>query len=349
MGEKIKKFTTNVGLPRIIIALFFLVLCALAVPMKLSIPMLISDVLVRFGMNGILVLAMVPGILCGIGLNFGLPVGILAGILGGLIGIELNLSGIVGFFVGTLIGIPIAIVFGYIYGQILNRVKGSEMMIATYAGFSTISLMCIGWLLLPFKSDEIKWPIGDGLRTTITLEGRYASILDNLWSFEIGGVTIPTGLLIIFFIGCVLIWLFSKSKTGIMMTAEGDNPKFAKASAIPVNKMRIIGTILSTVLGSVGIMVYSQSYGFFQLYQAPMMMGFAAVAAILIGGASINKVKISHVIIGTFLFQGLLTVGLPVINKMISEGNLSEVIRLIVSNGIIIYALTKANGGAVHE
>lgn len=44
MGEKIKKFTANVGLPRIIIVLFFLVLYALAIPMKLSIPILISDV-----------------------------------------------------------------------------------------------------------------------------------------------------------------------------------------------------------------------------------------------------------------------------------------------------------------
>lgn len=349
MIEKLQKLINEVGLPRIIIAVFFIALCIVAVPLNLSIPMLISDVLVRFGMNGILVLAMMPGILCGIGLNFGLPIGILAGILGGLISIELNLSGGVGFAVATLIGIPIAIIFGYLYGELLNRVKGSEMMIATYAGFSTISLMCIGWLILPFKSTEIKWPIGDGLRTTISLKDRYAGVLDNLWSFKVGGVTIPTGLLIFFFIGCLIMYFFARSKTGIMMTAVGDNPKFAKASAIPVNKMRIIGTILSTVLGSVGIMVYSQSYGFFQLYQAPMMMGFAAVAAVLIGGASTNKVKISHVIIGTFLFQGLLTVGLPTINKMISEGNLSEVVRIIVSNGIIIYALTKAKGGMAHE
>ncbi len=349
MREKFKSFISKVGLPRIIIAAFFILLCILAIPLGLPIPMLGSDILVRFGMNGILVLAMVPGILCGIGLNFGLPIGILAGILGGLISIELNLSGGVGFFVGTLIGIPIAILFGYLYGLLLNKVKGSEMMISTYAGFSVISLMCIAWLVLPFKSGEIKWPIGTGLRTTITLEGRYAKILDGFWSFSIGGVEIPTGLLLIFFIGCVIVWLFTKSKMGIMMAAEGDNPKFAKAASIPVDKMRIIGTIFSTVLGSIGIMIYSQSYGFVQLYQAPMMMGFAAVAAILIGGASTTKAKISHVIIGTFLFQGLLTVGLPVINQMIKESNLSEVIRIIVSNGIIIYALTKAKGGATNE
>lgn len=349
MKEDIKKYINKIGLPRIIIALFFLLLCIMAVPLKLSIPMLTSDILVRFGMNGILVLAMVPGILCGIGLNFGLPIGILAGILGGLISIQMNLSGGVGFFVGTLIGIPIAILFGYLYGILLNKVKGSEMMIATYAGFSAISLMCIGWLILPFTSLELIWPIGTGLRTTITLENRYAKILDNFLAFKIGNVQIPTGLLLFFFIGCLIVWIFSKSRMGIMMSAEGDNPKFARASSIPVDKMRIIGTIFSTVLGSIGIMVYSQSYGFIQLYQAPMMMGFAAVAAILIGGASTNKAKISHVIIGTLLFQGLLTVGLPVINQMIKESNLSEVIRIIVSNGIIIYALTKARGGAANE
>ncbi len=67
MKEKIKTFIGKVGLPRIIIAAFFILLCVLAIPLNLSVPMLVSDILVRFGMNGILVLAMVPAILCGIG------------------------------------------------------------------------------------------------------------------------------------------------------------------------------------------------------------------------------------------------------------------------------------------
>lgn len=343
--ERIREFTNKVGLPRLIIGGFFILLCVLAIPMNLSMSTLFSDILVRFGMNGILVLAMVPGILCGIGLNFGVPIGILAGILGGLISVEMDLVGFKAFFVGTIISIVIAAILGYFYGLLLNKVKGDEMMIGTYAGFSAVSLMCIGWLLLPFMSNEIKWPIGQGLRTTITLEDRFAKVLDKLWSFKIGGVAIPTGLILIFLLCCAIVWFFLKTKTGTMMTAAGNNPKFAEASAINVDKARIIGTTISTILGAVGIMVYSQSYGFIQLYQAPMMMAFPAVAAVLIGGASIRSAKISHVIIGTFLFQGLLTVGLPVVNSMFTEGNLSEVIRIIVSNGIIIYALTKAKGG----
>lgn len=344
MKAKLKPLIKSMGVPRLIILTFFLVLCISAIVLGLPINMLISDTLVRFGMNGILVIAMVPAILCGIGLNFGLPLGILCGVVGGLISIEMNLKGFPAFLVSIIIAIPLALIIGYLYGLLLNKVKGSEMMVSTYVGFSAVSLMCIGWLLLPFNSTELKWPIGTGLRTTISLSNRYDKILDNFLSFKVLGVTIPTGLILMFFICALIMFFILKTKSGVMMKAAGSNARFSKANGINIDKYRIIGTVLSTTFGAVGIIVYSQSYGFYQLYQAPMMMGFAAVAAILIGGASTTDAKISHVIIGTFLFQGLLTIGLPVANKIVVEGNLSEVIRIIISNGIILYALTKAGG-----
>lgn len=128
------------------------------------------------------------------------------------------------------------------------------------------------------------------------------------------------------------------------MIAAGDNQKFAEASGINVNKQRMIGVIISMILGGIGIIVYAQSYGFFQLYQGPLMMPFVAISAILIGGATAKKASIGNVISGVILFQALLTISLPVINKMMPEGNLSEVIRIIVSNGVILYALTKMGG-----
>lgn len=345
MQDKVKRITQSIGVPRLIIILFFIVLCIAAIGLNLPFTMIFSDILVRFGMNGVLVLAMVPAILCGTGLNFGLPIGVLGGLLAGLISIELDLVGWPAFCVSIALAIPFGILIGYLYGLLLNKVKGSEMMIGTYAAFSVVSLMCIGWLLLPFNSAEIKWPIGQGLRTTITLDNRYGKILDSFLAFEIGGIKIPTGLILFVLLCCFLLWVFFQSKTGTMMVAAGRNPRFAKASAINTDRMRILGTVLSTVLAAVGIIVYSQSYGFYQLYQAPQMMAFGAVAAILIGGASTSSAKIKHVLIGTFLFQGLLTLGLPVANAIIPEGNLSEVLRIIVSNGIILYALTKAKGG----
>ena len=64
MKEKVQEFVNRFGLPRIIIMLFLLFLCILMVVLKLPVNMIISQTLVRIGMNGILVLAMVPGGLC---------------------------------------------------------------------------------------------------------------------------------------------------------------------------------------------------------------------------------------------------------------------------------------------
>lgn len=84
-------------------------------------------------------------------------------------------------FCAILISVPISIIFGYGYGIILNRVKGGEMMIATYVGFSSVAFMCIMWLLLPFKKPNMIWAYGGkGLRTTISVEGYWNKILGNI-------------------------------------------------------------------------------------------------------------------------------------------------------------------------
>ena len=334
----------KMGVPRLIIGLFFILLCLLAMILGLSLPSQLSNTLVRLGMNGVLVLAMLPGIQCGISLNLGLPIGIIGGLIGGLLCIEFGMSGFTGLFFAIAVGLVIAAATGWLYGLLLNRLKGSEMSVTTYVGFSVVSLMCIAWLVLPFKSPIMKWPLGNGLRTTIGLQTSYRHVLNDFLSFEIFGVTIPTGLLLFFAACCLAVWLFMRSKTGIAMSAAGANPRFAAATGINVDRMRIIGTMLSTMLAAVGIIVYGQSYGFMQLYQAPRQMGFLAASAILIGGATTSRAKISNVVIGTFLFQGVLTLGMPVANALVPQSTISETLRILISNGIILYALTKSGG-----
>ena len=128
------------------------------------------------------------------------------------------------------------------------------------------------------------------------------------------------------------------------LKAVGSSRQFAVAAGISIDRYRVIGTVLSTVLGAIGIITYAQSFGFLQLYDAPMFMGFGAVPAILIGGATVRRANISHVLIGTFLFQGLLVVALPVANLIMTGGNMAEITRIIISNGVILYALTQVSG-----
>lgn len=335
----------KLGIPRVIIGVFFILLCLMCLWYDLALSTLLSNTIVRMGMNSVMVLAMVPGIQCGISLNLGLPIGLVAGLIGGLLAIELGIPGWGGFLFAIAVGSVIAAVCGYLYAQLLNRLKGDEMSVTTYVGLSIVSVMCIGWLVMPFKSLKLRWPMGTGLRNTIGLDStNFKQILNNFLAFDIGGFTVPTGLLLFMALCCWLVWLFSRSKTGVAMQAVGNNPRFAEAAGINVDKMRIIGTTLSTVLGAVGILVYSQSYGFMQLYTAPRQMGFVAASAILIGGASTSRCKISHVLIGTFLFQGVLTLGMPVANVLVPGSTISETLRILISNGIILYALTKSGG-----
>ena len=231
--------------------------------------------------------------------------------------------------------------------KLRNAVKGSEMTIATYTGFSVVALMCLAWLTLPFKNPKMGWFIGKGLRETIQLDAvGAAQILNRILEFRIGKVIIPTGLLLTFAFFCILTQLFFRSKTGIAISAGGINPKFARGAGLDIDKNRICANIISTILGAAGIIVYSQSFGYAQLYTAPLMMAFPAVAAILIGGATASRAKVSHVVIGVILFQGLLTTALPVANEVFAGTDLSEIMRMIIQNGIILYALTQVKGGA---
>ena len=339
--DKLKGWAHSFGLPRLIIAGFLLVLFIAAPIVGADFWMQVTNTINRFSWNAIMVLAMVPMVHSGCGLNFGLPLGIISGLLGATLSIEFGFHGFLSFVMAIVIATPFAVLFGWIYGQLLNKIKGGEMMIATYVGFSSVSFMCMMWLLLPYKSPNMVWGLaGKGLRTTISLEGYYDKALANILQINIGKLSIPTGAILFFALLAFLMRAFLHTKTGTAMTAVGSNPVFAKAAGIDIDKTRTLSVIISTWLAAIGILVYEQGFGFIQLYMAPFYMAMPAVSAILIGGASVNKASITNVIIGTILFQGIVTMTPTVMNNMVHM-DMSEVIRMIASNGMILYALTR--------
>ena len=346
-GLSVKTLISSVSLPTLIIGGFWVIILALGVAKNLSLSSMLTDGLNRFGRWGILTLAMVPAIKSGTGPNFALPIGIVCGNLGEICAIVLGFTGLGYICAAVFFAIVFGSMAGYLYGRLMNAVKGSEMTIATYTGFSITSLFCIIWVILPFRDPRITWPLGKGtgLRQTIQLDQiGAAQVLDNFLSFKIAGVGIPTGIFLVFFLACFLVWLFTRSKMGIAIAAAGSNPIFAGAAGLNVDRGRIMANIISTVLGAIGIVIYGQSYGYSQLYTTPLLMAFPAVAAVLIGGASVAKAKIAHVIVGTLIFQGIMATSLPVSNEWLTGTDLSETLRMVIQNGVILYALVQAGG-----
>ena len=342
MGAVIKR----IGIPTFIVGLFLIIVLIAAYVLGLSVPTLISDTLRRVGMNGLLVLAMVPAIKSGTGPNFALPTGVVCGLFALVCCMQIDMSGFA--LLGAAVGLAIVFctLMGLAYGKLLNAVKGAEMTIATYTGFSMVALFSIVWLIVPFDNKKMGWMLGNGLRETIQMDAFAADeILSKVGMFNIGEVNIPTGMLVFFILCCLLISFFFKTKTGIAIYAGGVNPHFAAASGLNVDRNRIIANIISTVLAGVGIIVYAQGWGYAQLYSAPLVMAFPAVAGVLIGGATASKANCVHVVVGVCLFQGLLTSALPVFNELLPGTDLSEIMRMIIQNGVILYALTQVKGG----
>ena len=341
LGAALREHQRENGIPRVLIGVFLLLLFGVAVATKMDIPSLLTDCLLRIGRNGILVLALLPAIQGGIGLNFGLPLGIICGLLGCVITLNASVGGWAWFWLATALGVAFAVPVGLAYGWLLNRTRGQEMMIGTYLGFSIVSGMSIFWIMAPFHNPELVWAIGGkGLRTTLTLGNTFDRLLDRLGEFKLAGVTIPTGTLAVFAGLCILVELFFRTRAGVTISAARSNPRFARACGISDSRTRVQATVLTTVLAAIGIVVFCQSYSFVQLYTAPLYMAFPVVASLLIGGASVSRATLTHVVVGTVLFQSILTVALPVTSQVVA-GDFSETARLIIQNGMILYALTR--------
>jgi simple sugar transport system permease protein len=331
-------------IPQLVIALFLAMMVGGAILLQIPLSWVVNDALVRLAMNGVLVLSLVPMLNAGIGINFGLPVAIVAGLLGMCLAVNWKLTGLAGFTAATAMAIVIAVIFGSVFGHILNRVRGREEITATFIGFSFIPLTNFFWATAPFTNPAMLWPIGgQGMRPTIGLKSSFAKVLNDFLPLKIGLLVIPCGLLLFFACICLLVHLFFRSTTGKAIQAVGENEGYALLCGIDADWMRQLATILSTVIGAVGICVYAQSYGFIELYDAPMMMAFPAASAILIGGSIAGRTTVINVIIGTFLFHTIYILSGPLANDLLVP-EMAEIFRLMLTNGVIFFAMLHAGG-----
>lgn len=325
--------------PQIIISLFLLILICTCYFLHMNLVSLLNESMVKLVMNGVLVLSLIPMLNVGAGMNFGLPVGIIGGLLGMCLAVNFRMTGLNGFIVSLLSSLVFCVLLGWIYGLILNRVRGREEIAGTFIGYSFIPLMNYFWTLAPFSNREMLYPIGgQGLRPRISLTNYFNHVLDNLGMMEINGIEIPLGLLAFFTIICLFLCLFFRTKIGRATIAAGENESFARLSGINIAQTRLIAIIISTIIAGFGICVYAQSYGFIQLYDEPLSMAFPAIAAILIGGSTGKKTFIFEAVLGAYLLQSIYLLTVPIANAILVP-ELTEIIRTMITYGIILYAL----------
>ena len=339
LGQKAKTFLGNNTVP-----IMFILICAYCIPASgFSAGYLLNEIVTRLGRNAFLILSLLIPIMAGMGLNFGMTLGAMAGQIGLIFVADWQIWGIPGLILAAIISIPISVLLGVFIGKVLNKAKGREMITSYFiayvmTGVYQLVVLYMMGPIIPIKHSSIKLPRGYGIRNTVSLLNMRQS-LDNLIPVSIGGVKIPVFTLILIALACLFIVWFRKTKLGQDMRAVGQDMEVAKDAGINVDRTRIIAMVISTIFAGFGMIIYLQNVGNFPTYTAHSQIGMFCIAALLVGGASVEKASIGNVFLGVILFHTMFIVAPKTGAAITGDSMIGEYFRVFVSYAVITLAL----------
>ena len=327
-----------------IVPIMFVLICIVCIPLSgFSPSYLINEIVTRMGRNIFLILSLLIPIMAGMGLNFGMTLGAMAGEIALIFVSDWQIWGIPGMILAMIISIPFSIALGLLCGKLLNMARGREMItsyIISYfinGVYQLIVLYMMG-SIIPIKHFSIKLPRGYGIRNTVSLLNSRQCI-DNLLAISIGGVKIPVLTFLIIGLLCLFVIWFRKTKLGQDMRAVGQDMEVARDAGINVERTRIISIVMSTVMAGFGMIIYLQNMGNISTYSSHSQIGMFCIAALLVGGASVEKASIGNVFLGVILFHTMFIVAPSAGAKITGDSMIGEYFRVFCSYGVITIAL----------
>ena len=337
--NKVLKFLGNNSVP-----IMFVLICAVCIPISgFSVSYLLNEIVTRMGRNIFLIMALLIPIMAGMGLNFGMTLGAMAAEIALIFVSDWQIWGIPGIILAMIVSVPFSIALGTLCGKILNRAKGREMITSYIISFfingvyQLIVLYMMG-PIIPIKHGTIKLPRGYGIRNTVSLLNmRHA--LDDVLAINIGGVKIPMLSFIVIGLLCLFIIWFRKTKLGQDMRAVGQDMEVARDAGINVERTRVISIVISTVLAGFGMVIYLQNMGNIATYSAHSQIGMFCIAALLVGGASVDRASIGNVFLGVILFHTMFIVAPKAGGLITGDTMIGEYFRVFVSYAVITIAL----------
>ncbi|MDL2323596.1 ABC transporter permease [Ruminococcaceae bacterium OttesenSCG-928-A16] len=138
---------------------------------------------------------------------------------------------------------------------------------------------------------------------------------------------------------CLFIPWFMDTKLGQNMRTVGQDRGVAASAGINVDRTRIIAMIISTVLASYGQLISLQNIGTLQTYGSHNQVGLYAIAALLVGGASVNKATTKQAVLGILLFHTLFILAPNAGKALLGNAQIGEYFRVFVAYGVIALAL----------
>ena len=326
------------------VPIMFIIICAIFIPMAgFSPSYLLNEIITRMGRNLFLVLCLLFPIMAGMGLNFAMTLGAMGAEIAVILVADWQIWGIPGVVLAMILSIPFSAFLGFICGTLQNMAKGREMItsyIMNYfiGGWYQFVVLYVMGSVVPIIHASIMLPRGYGIRNTVSLL-HMRQCLDDLLAVRIGGVKIPVLTFILVGLLCLFIVWFRRTKLGQDMRAVGQDMQVAKDAGINVDRTRVISVVMSTVFAGFGMVIYLQNMGNLPTYTGHAQIGMFCIAALLIGGASVERASIGNAFLGVVRFHLMFIVAPNAGAFITGDTMVGEYFRVFLSYGVITVAL----------
>lgn len=148
-------------------------------------------------------------------------------------------------------------------------------------------------------------------------------------------IKFPTASFLVIGLICIFTKFIMTTKLGQDFRTVGQDMHIAEVSGINVSKTRIKAIMISTVLAGIGQIIFLQNIGTLNTYGGHEQVGMYAIAALLVGGASVSRASIGQAIIGTALFHTLFIVSPQAGQNLFGNAQIGEYFRVFVAYGVI--------------
>ncbi|WP_320936543.1 ABC transporter permease [Enterocloster lavalensis] len=364
MGNE-KKHKAGVFLEKLLInnavTILFCIICVAGIILaKQPLSFIVGEISTRLFRNLILILALLVPVWAGMGLNFSIVLGAMSAQIGIIVATNFSVSGFACLMVSFIVSIPLSLLFGNLTGRLFNQTKGQEMITGMILGFFAKGIYDLVFMFLcgpviPIKNQTLLLTNGIGLTTPINLEADTKGAINKMWSMSLDQA-IGWGLIVLLAVqAAVLAYKIGVKREKIrwagqyklyltaallaafkVLCAASKTVLFAlQFTDVPV----VTAIMISTLLAGLGQLIFIQDIGNFTTYTAHENVGTFAIAALLVGGASIKKATIGQAVLGALLFHTMFIIS-PIAGKnLFDNAQLGEYFRVFACYAVIAVAL----------
>lgn len=244
----------------------------------------------------------------------------------------------------ALIAIVAIVCYALTYVPAIEHFLAADRLLLLYGVMLVIAVLIIKSLI-----DIIRFKAGKRMKEDYTVKKSIALIIVCVIGFALTYVPVIEEVLVSVripvttYLSIVAVCFFNswilRTRLGQEMRTVGQSRAVANAAGINVDRTRIIAMVLSTVLACWGQLIYLQNIGTFSTYGAHTQVGQFAIAALLVGGASVSKATNKQAIIGVILFHTLFIVAPQAGKELFNNAQLGEYFRVFVAYGVIAVSL----------